>query len=174
MPAHPPLSAIGNEVVSNGRLLTGVDWGANRLVDALARQAAASVQAPKTVRCLLKSGQVAVKHFAALLAVVTHAADNHSVEFQFPDGSTGTRTVRDAQQPSCRTDRRLRQPPPPAPPKPLLVASVSAFTVTSSRLGRALRSGRAQLPLHASGRGSSSAARRAARLLRAGLHLGAA
>ena len=77
------------------------------------------MQAPKAVRRLLESGQVAVKHAAALLAVVTHAANNHSVPIQRPDGTWGSRTVRDAQQPVRHGRKRRRSPKPPAAPAPL-------------------------------------------------------
>ena len=88
MDASPPaLSATSSATLSNNKLLSGVDWQANRLVDALAKQAATSVQAPRAVRCLLESGRAAVKHVAALLAVVTHAANNHKVTVQLPDGT---------------------------------------------------------------------------------------
>ena len=60
MPAHQPLSAINTASLSNGKLLTGVDWRANRLVDALANKAATTQRAPRELRCLLESGQVAV------------------------------------------------------------------------------------------------------------------
>ena len=104
---------------SNGKLLTGVDWRANRLVDALAKNAAATVRAPREVRCLLESGKAAVKHDAAMLAVVTHCANNHKVPVQRPDGTWGTRVTRDAQQP-VRHSRKVRRPPqPPAEPAPL-------------------------------------------------------
>ena len=87
----------------------GADWRANRLVDAPAKQAAGTVQTPKAMRCLLGSGQAAVKHFAALLALATHAANNHVIAFQRPDGTMGSRTVRDAQHLSSRTaSRRAR------------------------------------------------------------------
>ena len=120
MPAHQPLSAIGNAMLSNGKLLSGVDWRANRLVDALAKAAAETMRAPRALRCLLESGRAAVKHRAALLAVVTHAANNHKELAQRPDGSWGTQTRRDAQQPDghVRKQRRLLKPPvePAAPP----------------------------------------------------------
>ena len=119
MPAHQPLSAISSATLSNGKLLSGVDWQANRLVDALAKQAAASVRAPRAVRCLLESARAAVKHAAALLAVVTHAANNHKVPWQRPDGTWGTRNVRDAQQPAMSTGRKQRRYKPLAEPKPL-------------------------------------------------------
>ena len=123
MPAHQTLSAIGNKALSNGRLLTGVDWRANRLVDALAKQAAATAQAPRAVRCLLESGQAAVKHAAPLLAVVTHAANNHKVPVQRSDGSWGTKIVRDAQQPACYARNRRKLPKEPKAPAPLPAAT---------------------------------------------------
>ena len=56
MPAHQPLRAIDSETLSNGNLLTGVDWRANRLVDALAKMAATTGKAPYAITRLLESG----------------------------------------------------------------------------------------------------------------------
>ena len=119
MPAHQPLSAISVAMLSNGKLLSGVDWRANRLVDALAKSAAETVRAPRAVRCLLESGRIAVRHRAALLAVVTNAANNFKEPTQRPDGSWGTQTLRDAQQPPGHVRRQRKQPKPPAEPAPL-------------------------------------------------------
>ena len=66
-----------------------------------------------------------MKHCAALLALATHAANNHVIAFQRPDGTMGSRTVRDAQHLSSRTARQRRQPKPPAEPKPLPDTTVS-------------------------------------------------
>jgi hypothetical protein len=123
MPAHQQLSAIDSKSLSNGKLLTGVDWRANRLVDALAKVAAASRRAPLAVRRLLESAVAAVKHSAALLGVVTHAANNHKAPFQRPDGSWSSRTLRDAQQPVQQVRKRRREPKPPPEPAPLPTAS---------------------------------------------------
>ena len=123
MPAHQPLSAIGEGTLSNGKLLTGIDWRANRLVDALAKLAAATAQAPKEVICLLESGKAAVKHAAAMLAVVTHRANHHEVPVQRPDGTWGTRIARDAQQPPRHASKVRRPPKPPSEPAPLLATS---------------------------------------------------
>ena len=41
MPAHQTSAAIGVQTLSNGDKLSATDWRANRLVDALAKQAAA-------------------------------------------------------------------------------------------------------------------------------------
>lgn len=127
MPAHQPLSAISNAKLSNGKLLSGVDWRANRLVDALAKSAATTVRAPSPLRCLLESGHIAAKHRAALLAVVTHTANNQKEPVQRPDGTWSTRTVRDAQQPPGHTRRQRKHPKPPAEPAQLAVAHGSSL-----------------------------------------------
>jgi len=126
MPAHQSLGAIGTRELSNGKLLTGRDWRANRLVDALAKMAAAKMQAPRATRALLESGQVAAKHAAALLGVVTHAANNHKVPHLLPGGAGGFRTLRDAQQPERHCRKRRQLPKPPAAPAPPLAATLRA------------------------------------------------
>ena len=119
MPAHQALSAIGVKVRSDGRLLTVVDWRANRLVDALAKLAAAFGQAPKAITRLLESGRIAVRHGAALLGVVTHAANNHKLQVERPDGTWGTSSIRDAQQPANHRKRQRAPLQAPKAPKPL-------------------------------------------------------
>ena len=117
MPAHQPLSAIGVKTLSNGRLLTAIDWRANRLVDALAKLAAGTREAPLAVVRLLESGRAAVKHAAALLGAVTYAANNCMLPVQNEDGSWGSKIARDAQPPPSRGMKRQRSPAEaPAPP----------------------------------------------------------
>ena len=96
MPAHLSMASIGVTSKSNRKELTALDWRANRLVDALAKQAAAQRQAPESLTRLLKSAKVAVKHAAALLGEVTHAANNHKVVVNRPDGRVVTQVLRDA------------------------------------------------------------------------------
>jgi len=96
LPAHLPMAAIGERRLSNGTRLTAVDWRANRLVDALAKQAAATRQAPAPVIEMLMSAKAAVKHAAALLGEVTFAVNNHSITVTNPDGSQSTRVIRDS------------------------------------------------------------------------------
>ena len=116
LPAHQPVSAIGSRELSNGKKMTAKDWRANRLVDVLARKAAETGRAPPSVRSLIASGRSAAKHAAALLGVVTHAANNHRVTVRRPDGTMGVQTMRDAQQPAKRSKgERRRQGAPPAP-----------------------------------------------------------
>ena len=63
----------------NGQRLSTVDWRANRLVDALAKLDAALRELPAACVKLLDSAECAVKHSAKLLARVTHAANNHTL-----------------------------------------------------------------------------------------------
>jgi len=105
MPAHQTTSAIGCKELSNGDNLTVADWRANRLVDALAKQAATGRRAPMAITRLLASSRRAVEHAAALLGQVTHAANNFVVEEVLPDGVRVVRTIRDAQQ---QTGQRRR------------------------------------------------------------------
>ena len=72
MPAHKSHKAVGVATLSNGQVLTTVDWRANRLVDCLAKAAAKSLAAPKTVSSYLCSADAAAAHAACLLGVVTH------------------------------------------------------------------------------------------------------
>jgi hypothetical protein len=121
LPAHQTVAAIGSRRLSNGRVFSGIDWRANRLVDALAKQAAGDRQAPPAVTRLLASGKAAVRHAAALLGEVTYTANNFQrVEAQ-PDGTTITRSVRDAQPRDPRLTQRTpaRGAAPPAPPAQL-------------------------------------------------------
>jgi hypothetical protein len=122
MPAHQTVAAIGNRTLSNGKEMSVADWRANRLVDALAKRAAASRQAPLAITRLLTSGRSAVRHAAALLGQVTHAANNCVMDCALPDGSVVQRICRDAQppcfkkkRPRDRSDMALRPPEQPAP-----------------------------------------------------------
>jgi len=119
LPAHQTTAAIGERLLSNGRLFSAIDWRANRLVDALAKKAAAERQAPAAITRLLGSAKAAVRHAAALLGEVTHAANNHRTNVTGPDGSVHVKVVRDAMPKPARGDgatrEQRRMPPPPAP-----------------------------------------------------------
>ena len=113
-----------------------MDWRANRLVDALAKLAAASRQAPRGIIRLLESGKAAVRHGAALLGAVTHAANNHKLQMQRPDGTWGTRTIRDAQQPAKHRKRPrepLQAPLDAKPLRPLAAAELAALDDWAAR-----------------------------------------
>ncbi len=120
LPAHQTTAAIGERLLSNGRLFSAIDWRANRLVDALAKKAAAEQQAPAAITRLLGRAKAAVRHAAALLGEVTHAANNHSTNVTGPDGLVQVKVVRDAMPRPARghsatQEQRRTPPPPPAP-----------------------------------------------------------
>ena len=110
LPAHLAMGAIGARRLSDGKLLTAVDWRANRLVDALAKQAATTRRAPAAVVRLLKSARAAIRHSAALLGEVTHAANNHRTVVTLADGSQVAKLVRDAQPKEFRAPGRATKP----------------------------------------------------------------
>ena len=120
MPSHQPMTAIGEVKLSNGQRLTAVEWRANRLADALAKQAALTRKAPVAVIQTLKSARAVVRHSAALLGQVTHAANNHRVVGWRPDGTAEVKVMRDS-QPKDPSTRRVRQDTSDAAPLRALV-----------------------------------------------------
>ena len=96
MPAHGAIHTIGNVTKSNGAAITSIDWRANRLVDALAKLAAACHQVPDSATRLLEAGAKAVEHCAGLVGVTAFAANHYDKEVVRPDGSIGKVTCRDA------------------------------------------------------------------------------
>ena len=110
MPAHQSLAMVGEKHLSSGERLSFVDWRANRLVDALAKSAAEEVRATPSVRLLLASAAAVVKHSAALLGRVTHAANNQQEQCTDEDGNAYTRHLRDAVK-APRASRKHREEP---------------------------------------------------------------
>ena len=105
MPAHGAIHTIGNVTKSNGAAITSIDWRATRLVDALAKLAAACHQVPR----LLEAGAKAVEHCAGLVGVTAFAANHYNKEVVRPDGSIGKLTCRDAApQNGCKVKRKGR------------------------------------------------------------------
>ena len=97
-----------------------LDWRANRLVDALAKTAAAHDAAPsKVVRCLQKA-DVAAAHAACLLGIVAHAANNHTTS-ELGDGGQVVQTdSRDS------SERQWARPVPTEVPSRSSCASTSS------------------------------------------------
>ena len=98
MPAHQTLSMIGEVRLSSGHKLSVVDWRANRLADALAKQEAALRELPTAACRILDSAACAVTHAAKLLGRVTHAANNFVISEYGPNGVSVNKTIRDATQ----------------------------------------------------------------------------
>ena len=108
VPAHLAHSAVGEAKLSDGTRLTAVDWRSNRLVDKLAKIAAGANCEPKSITELVVSLEAATSHAAALLGIVTHAANNHKIKVTNEQGQEVVRTVRDS------VDKPKGKRPPPA------------------------------------------------------------
>ena len=124
LPAHLSHDAVGEVKLSDGSRLTPVDWRANRLADKLAQVAAGTRAEPKHVVDLLESFDAASAYAAALLGVVTHAANNHNVTEVDEAGNLVTRTKRDSMaKPGHKRPQGPR--PMPAPPAPARAQSAA-------------------------------------------------
>ena len=149
LPAHKSHTAIGEATLGDGTRLTVADWRANRLVDILAKTAAAQLQVPSSVAAMLRSADAAAAHAACFLGVVTHAANNHKTVQLTEGGNSVTVTLRDSSDRpkggSGRTGTDSRAKPPrqlPAPSRPAPSSSVLPWTpptpkVMANRIQRA-------------------------------------
>jgi len=93
MPSHTSLRALGQTRDSQGQLVTTIMWRANRLADALAKNAASHDRLPQWVSKLVSNASTWTKHQLALLGVVTHAANNYCVT-QLVDGGASKEVIR--------------------------------------------------------------------------------
>ena len=64
MPAHKGTASIGTTLKSDNKAVTSVEWRANRLVDGLAKLAAANGAPAKNTVLLIESAEALVKHAA--------------------------------------------------------------------------------------------------------------
>ena len=94
MPAHTATSSIGSTHDSEGEPITATMWRANRLVDALAKAAAAEHRLPVWVTGWVRNAATLVRHTAATLGAITHAANNYTLSETGPGGEVVTRTIR--------------------------------------------------------------------------------
>jgi len=120
MPAHKARSAVGTALRSDGSPVSHLDWRANRLVDWLAKAAAAKNRAPHSLRRLLDNAAKAVEYSAALLGLTTHAANSYTTTEWRADGTAHTLIRRDAQPPAFLAKGRGQRPRATGPrPQPL-------------------------------------------------------
>ena len=138
MPAHGARHTIGNAVKSDSSRVTATEWRANRLVDAVAKSAAAATRVEQRVMKSTEGAAAALRYSAAKLGTVTHAASHCAGTVTDANGCTKTVMRRDAVAPrfrQARSDigvaRRGRAGPivtadsPAACPVPLVAASSS-------------------------------------------------
>ena len=102
MPAHQGIGAIGVATKSNGKTITSLEWRANRLVDAVAKNESAKGQAPQTSIDLIVSATALVQHTAAQIGAATHLANNHVTSILLESGAIVNKTVRDVQDPPAK------------------------------------------------------------------------
>jgi hypothetical protein len=138
MPAHTAQSKIGIVHMSDGAVVSAVQWRGNRLVDIAAKKAAACHTVDKDVMRAIDTAEQIAWFGAAGLGIVTHAANNHRIEVMQPDGTVSHSVVRDS-APIPLKDRaakvghapiQKRGRPSSAPPRgrctPSLAASAAA------------------------------------------------
>ena len=113
MPSHTSCAAAVGKLMSNGMPITRTGWRANRLADAVAKCVAQVDGAAAAVAALLKEADAVVRHEAAVLGAVTHAANNHMVTVINQKGVAVTSVRRDATQ-ATRTTRRIASEQAPA------------------------------------------------------------
>ncbi len=120
MPAHGTSASIGRALKLDGTVVTALEWRANRLVDALAKHAAAFDRVPqRTLEAVSHAGRLA-EYSAALLGTVTECANNWKQETVRHDGTPYWRTVRDSAPPPRAS--RPRKPLAAPEPQPALAA----------------------------------------------------
>ena len=78
--AHLSQASIGSCANGTDRVITAIDWRANRMADALAKEAAAEFAADAATIRLVKSAEEAARFHMALLGVVTHKANHCPVQ----------------------------------------------------------------------------------------------
>jgi hypothetical protein len=103
MPAHGRAASIGTAVKSNGELVSPIDWRANRLADAIAKDAALSMAAPPRVRQLMKEALAAVEHSCAFIGAATYVANNCMRQMSNADGVVRQVKCRDSTAQRPRT-----------------------------------------------------------------------
>ena len=96
VPAHLSIEAVGQATAHNRNRLTIIDWRANRLVDALAKNCAATVAHEASTNELVASAETLVRHRLAQLAQATYRANNHDVTVLDAEGNWVTKTLRDS------------------------------------------------------------------------------
>ena len=95
---------------SNGKALTCLEWRANRLVDAVAKNESARGQAPQASVDLVTSATALVQHTAAQLGAATHFANNHVTSVMLENGKIVNKTIRDVQDPPVKKRAAPVQP----------------------------------------------------------------
>jgi len=135
MPSHESAQAIGLALDSDGQPISPRMWRANRLADLLAKAAAGKNRLPAWVTSLVASAGKLVKHQAAKLGAVTHAANNYETTEVVDGGALVKRILRDstAERPQLAF-RKKKKLAATAAPKPSALPSPDARAEVDSDL----------------------------------------
>ena len=116
LPAHLSTASVGERRRSDGQRVTMINWRATGRVEILAKFAADRWAPWETVMKTLDAATSLLRHRAAQLAAVTHAANNFTESYIDVKGNHATRNIRGS------TDRQTRKSPlsmhTPFPPLP--------------------------------------------------------
>jgi hypothetical protein len=158
MPAHKSRAQATRSHASNGALVTVDEWRANRLADVVARGCARRSAIPRPASARVQLAADVLRTEAAVLGVVTTAANTHRVQVVTHGGHVTTVTRRDSVVPdrpahvAARPWRkriahappepkplrsRVAPPPPPAQPKHFAQAAARATSAALRRETRA-------------------------------------
>ena len=101
MPAHGGRSSIGRARRSDGEAVTLANWLGNRLVDALAKAAAARSRVPARTRDLVATAAKAYSFCASKAGVATYKSNNCAHTAAGDDGQLRQQRLRDALPPEA-------------------------------------------------------------------------
>jgi hypothetical protein len=108
MPSHSNRNSIGNVFTSAGQPVGVRQWRANRLVDAIAKHEARRHRLRAVDLAKLRVAEKAARHSAAVLGMVTHAANHFLTHVPNPDGTLVARWLRDSTACSMRRPRATK------------------------------------------------------------------
>ena len=123
MPSHTTAATASSHRRSDGRPVSGTDWRANRLADALAKLAALSNRAPADLRRFLLTAKQLVEHSAAVLGVATHTANHFKESHWTAAGKLVQTTCRDSAPPQLNKGTWGPRLSPPRPSRAAAAAT---------------------------------------------------
>ena len=108
MPAHVTAVSFSNREDSRGNRIGPIDWRANQIADALAKQAAATCQTRVKAEQMIEAAEEAVEFYGAMLGRLAHLANNCPGTVTHADGTTKAILMRDSTSLNSHHSRRQR------------------------------------------------------------------
>ena len=106
MPAHGGRNTIGVAIKSDNTPVTRVDWRANKLVDLLAKSAAAPDRFGPAIRKRIEEASFGIRFSLCRLGCVTHAANHYKSAETLPSGEVIVNIKRDSMAEYQRSDNK--------------------------------------------------------------------